>query len=301
MKITNLSILSLIIIGFSYQTSAASFDCTKAKSFAEKTICNDAKLSKDDDELKYAYGKAKASVQDRRAFAEITKTLWNSRERCSDYACVKSWYDTAFEIYSSIAKVGIPETNGQSDIVAGDEKTDDRMQNGIESQGGDVKVIKPKITHQLENEAKFISLIKKAMKESDNVKNKMQLGGIKAARDKSICELLKVKSISNWIGEVKNISANSDGKGVLTLELTNNLYIRTWNNSFSDIGYETLMEPGTNLFNAASNLNPGDVVYFSGTFFDDNEGCIAESSLSLSGKVKEPEFIFKFSDIKKYQ
>jgi hypothetical protein len=88
---------------------------------------------------------------------------------------------------------------------------------------------------------------------------------------------------------------------VLILELTKNLYIRTWNNSFSDIGYGTLMEPGTNIFNTASNFNPGDIVYFSGSFFDDKESCIAESSLSLSGKVQEPEFIFKFSDIKKYQ
>ncbi len=130
MKITGASIFSLIILGISYQTNAASFDCTKAKSFAEKTICSDAKLSKDDDELKYAYGKAKASVQDHRAFSEITKTLWNSRERCSDYACVNSWYDTAFGIYSSIAKTGIPETNGQNDIVAGDEKLDEKPSKG---------------------------------------------------------------------------------------------------------------------------------------------------------------------------
>jgi Uncharacterized protein conserved in bacteria, putative lipoprotein len=122
MKITGVSIFVLMALGVSYQTNAASFDCGKAKSFAEKTICNDEKLSTADDELKYTYGKAKASVQDRRAFSEITKTLWNSRERCSNYACVNSWYDTAFGIYSSIAKTGIPEANGQNDIVADDEK-----------------------------------------------------------------------------------------------------------------------------------------------------------------------------------
>ncbi|MGP0902925.1 lysozyme inhibitor LprI family protein [Serratia sp. CY76391] len=124
MKITGTSILSLIVLGISYQAGAASFDCAKAKSFAEKTICNDAKLSKDDDDLKYTYGKAKASAQDRKAFSEITKTLWNSRERCQDYACVNSWYDTAFGIYSSIVKTGIPATNGKNEFIGREGRRD---------------------------------------------------------------------------------------------------------------------------------------------------------------------------------
>ncbi|EAW0814231.1 TPA: hypothetical protein ACG1RV_002176 [Salmonella enterica subsp. enterica serovar Derby] len=129
----------------------------------------------------------------------------------------------------------------------------------------------------------------------------MQIGGIKALRDKEICNILQVKSVSNWIGQVKKVSANSDGKGVLALSLPSGILIKTWNNSFSDTRYNTLMEPGTEIFNRASELSVGDVVYFSGTFFEDNDNCILESSLSLSGKVKEPEFIFRFSDIRKYQ
>ncbi|MGS5102124.1 hypothetical protein [Escherichia coli] len=312
--------VSVAFAGSIFHANGASFDCKKAKSFSEKTICSDSKLSKDDDDLKYLYGRAKASVQDRQAFSEITKTLWNSRERCSDFTCVNSWYDTAFAIYGAIAEKGIPETNGKNDIlenaeqyksettnknvspISGDKENITVKESKIQNlNDGDVKVVNPKITYQLKNESAFVDVIEKAIIKSKSAKNDMQIGGIKALRDKEICNILQVKSVSNWIGQVKKVSANSDGKGVLALSLPSGILIKTWNNSFSDTKYNTLMEPGTEIFNRASELSVGDVVYFSGTFFEDNDDCISESSLSLSGKVKEPEFIFRFSDIRKYQ
>lgn len=312
--------VSVAFAGSIFHANGASFDCKKAKSFSEKTICSDSKLSKDDDDLKYLYGRAKASVQDRQAFSEITKTLWNSRERCSDFTCVNSWYDTAFAIYGAIAEKGIPETNGKNDIlanveqyksetanknvspIAGDKENITVKESKIQNlNDGDVKIVNPKITYQLKNESAFVDVIEKAIIKSKSAKNDMQIGGIKALRDKEICNILQVKSVSNWIGQVKKVSANSDGKGVLALSLPSGILIKTWNNSFSDTKYNTLMEPGTEIFNRASELSIGDVVYFSGTFFEDNDNCISESSLSLSGKVKEPEFIFRFSDIRKYQ
>ncbi|TKU44009.1 hypothetical protein FDX24_05455 [Citrobacter sp. wls716] len=300
-----LSVLALISIGVSLQASGASFDCSKAKSFSEKTICSSPKLSKYDDDLKYLYANAKESVKDRKAFSEITKALWNSRERCSDYSCVDEWYDSAFAIYGAIKAKGIPETNGITDIASTTEASPGEPvaenQKSNSSNSGDVTTVNPKVTYQLKNEAAFVDVIKKSMIDASNAKNDMQIGGVKSVRDKSICSILKVKSVSNWIGEVKNISANSDGKGVIALSLPSNITIKTWNNSLSDIRSNTLVEPGTDVFNSASGLNPGDVVYFSGTFFDDKDNCILEASLSLSGKVKEPEFIFKFSDIRKYR
>ena len=116
MKTSVLSVLLFMSL-FVGKSFSASFDCSKAKSFAEKTICTNPKLSKDDDDLKYLYGNAKAYVKDRKAFSEITKALWNSRERCSDIRCVDEWYDTAFAIYGAIKETGIPETNGVNDIL----------------------------------------------------------------------------------------------------------------------------------------------------------------------------------------
>ncbi|MFN3069958.1 lysozyme inhibitor LprI family protein [Serratia sp. J2] len=113
MKITNLSILSLIIIGFSYQTSAASFDCTKAKSFAEKTICSDKELSNYDDVLSKVYDRAKNVVQNKKGFSNLTRELWNSREECSTHECVERWYDTAFVVYDTVIKTNFEKQSPQ--------------------------------------------------------------------------------------------------------------------------------------------------------------------------------------------
>lgn len=110
--------LALSYLGVMSPAIAASFDCSKAKGFDEKTICSSPKLSKDDDDLKYLFRYAQASVQDHKAFSEITKALWNSRARCSDYKCVDAWYDTAFAIYETIKLKGIPETNGATDFTS---------------------------------------------------------------------------------------------------------------------------------------------------------------------------------------
>lgn len=287
-KILILFVLSLSSGGL----FAASFDCGKAKSFSEKTICENPVLSERDDDLKVVYDHAKNVVRDKRAFSEVTRQLWNGREKCKDYECVAGWYNDAFVIYNSVINKAAIESSKNNTKGSG--------VGGIESDGG-LKTVSPKASYQLKIEADFVEAIKESMEKASNAKNEMQIGGIKSARDRDICNILKVKSVSGWIGEVKQVTANSDGKGVLKLSLPNNIIIRTWNNSFSDIRYNTLIEPGTNVFNSASELNVGDVVYFSGTFFDDDDNCISEASLSLSGKIKEPEFIFKFSDIRKYR
>lgn len=116
-------LVSVGLVGTALHANSASFDCGKAKSFAEKTVCSDPNLSKRDDDLKYVFGMAKASVQDRKAFSEITKSLWNSRERCSDLTCVSAWYDSALAIYGAITEKGIPETDGTNDIIRNSRST----------------------------------------------------------------------------------------------------------------------------------------------------------------------------------
>jgi hypothetical protein len=67
----------------------------------------------------------------------------------------------------------------------------------------------------------------------------------------------------------------------------------------SDIGANTLMNPDSAVFKAASNLKPGQTVEFSGDFPTDqfSGGCFMESSLTLDGKIEEPDFIFRFSEV----
>ena len=149
-----------------------------------------------------------------------------------------------------------------------------------------------------EDEATFVSLVTSAQQEAGKADNDMQRGGIKAKRDQALCKSIKSLGAQNWVGKVTQIGANSDGKGVFAVEVAKSVTVKTWNNDFSDMLHKTLLQPGSPLFNTASNLKKGQWVKFSGSFFKGTEGdCVYESSLGLRGKLMDPEFIFRFSSI----
>lgn len=162
----------------------------------------------------------------------------------------------------------------------------------------------PEPTIQLpSDQSALISLVAEAQKNSRSAENDMQRGGIKAIRDKGICNLVRAGTlgkVKDWIGKVNTIDSNSDGLGVLDVEIADNVVVKTWNNSFSDFQANTLLKPESEIFQKASMLKVGQRVSFSGTFIrgDDDRECLKEGSLTLEGKLSEPEFIFKFSDIK---
>ena len=143
----------------------------------------------------------------------------------------------------------------------------------------------------------FVKAVQRAQSGSASAKNKMQKGALLAERTKAICSILRNTKVDNWRGKITQISANSDGKGVLKIEIGPDVFVKTWNNSFSDGRDKTLLEPGSPLFNKVANMDTNTKVVFSGYFLIDRENCIKESSLSLDGKLKDPEFIFRFTDV----
>ncbi|HCA9741444.1 TPA: hypothetical protein MYK25_000819 [Klebsiella pneumoniae] len=149
------------------------------------------------------------------------------------------------------------------------------------------------------DEAEFVTIVSQAQEAIKSSTNDMQVGGVKARRDADLCKLITDTSINGWLGKVEDIGANSDGKGVISLELADGITLKTWNNSFSDGRDNTLIESGTDVFEAASSLKNGDIVRFSGDFIADKSSCLREASLSLRGKISSPEFIFRFRNITK--
>lgn len=150
-------------------------------------------------------------------------------------------------------------------------------------------------------EARFIQIVAMAQNDSRQTENDMQKGGVKAERDKSICDVMASIQVQNWIGTVQTIDSNSDGKGVLAISIAPDVLITTWNNAFSDIEAHTLIEPGSPVFESASAMKPGQRVAFSGNFFQGADGdCLLESSLTLNGKLQSPDFIFRFSQVSGY-
>jgi hypothetical protein len=149
-----------------------------------------------------------------------------------------------------------------------------------------------------QTQARFIETVSAAQKKSKDADNDMQRGSAKSERDKNVCALLKTMKVKDWTGKITNITSNSDGKGVIEVEIAKNITVKTWNNALSDIGDHTLIEPGTKFFDFVASLKKGTKIQFSGNFFRGSSGdCVKESSMSLRGKLEDPEFIFSFVEI----
>lgn len=262
-------------IFYPFCTYAVSFDCSKAKSFSEKAICSNQALSKSDDDLFILYKRARDINENSNDFKTISRSLWNMREKCTTEECVSDWYVQASGVYNSM----LPQHISSSPKQEPDSTKQVTINNSDE-------------------EKKVIAIISAAQNSSESAKNDMVRGGIKANRDNELCKLIGSGGVHRWTGVVDNLSANSDGYGVLSVKIADNITLKTWNNSFSDTEDHTLINPSSDVFKSASNLSVGQQVVFSGKFLPDADGnCTHESSLGLTGGLSEPEFIFKFDKI----
>lgn len=131
-----------------------------------------------------------------------------------------------------------------------------------------------------------------------NAANGMLQGAARPERRDAICTQFNSPQVTNWEGTVSTLSSNNDGDGVLAITIASNVTIKTWNNSFSDIGDHTLIPHGSRLFSGAAALHEGEKVVFSGTFVPDPTDCFHEGSLTVSGAMTDPEFLFRFSAIR---
>lgn len=95
--------LAVLVAGAGSQVpaTAASFDCTKARSVPEKLICGDAELSRKDEQLAHLFERAKAAAPDRAAFTHDASAAWHRREAtCRDADCVMTWMNERLAFYS---------------------------------------------------------------------------------------------------------------------------------------------------------------------------------------------------------
>ncbi|EIC23551.1 lysozyme inhibitor LprI family protein [Thiorhodovibrio frisius] len=98
MKIFSLQTLVLGLVIAAAQVSAAGFDCAKAQSWVEKTICADPALSRLDDALTRSYRAALRKTSKAAALrASQRDWLSNQRDTCSTSDCLISLYRTRLE------------------------------------------------------------------------------------------------------------------------------------------------------------------------------------------------------------
>ena len=150
------------------------------------------------------------------------------------------------------------------------------------------------------DETAFIDAINKGRDGFHAAANEMAQGGVRAKRKGWICAILGPTKgiVKDWTGEVATLSSNEDGKGVLGLTIADDVTVTTTNNDFSDSEFKTLIDPSSDLFQAASALKVGEKVIFSGRFFRSDADCVNEQSLTLEGSITDPAFTFRFTSVR---
>lgn len=114
-----------------FAATAASFDCAKARSYAEKLICSAPDLSLADEELGRVYRAAKKRAGNSAAFKKLVSENWKKRERCADEACVRAWYRDSKALYEMIGR-SEPET----DAAAADDSVLGGIVPGVTDEAG---------------------------------------------------------------------------------------------------------------------------------------------------------------------
>ena len=128
----------------------------------------------------------------------------------------------------------------------------------------------------------------------------LQKGYSRTQRKQAIQALNMQGKANGWIGVIKKIGANNEGKAYVSIALNRDLQVKTWNNAISDSFDNTLITPNSPLYNTLLSMKEGQEVKFSGHFLTNaykNEDCYEESSLSTAGAMLSPEFLFQFDEI----
>lgn len=132
--------------------------------------------------------------------------------------------------------------------------------------------------------------------------NDLVRGKERPKRGQAICSAMPSPDVKDWVGTVYNLTSTNDGSGVFSVELAEDIWVSTWNNSGSETvtGLQTLIAAGSPLFGRLEGLREGDQVIFAGRFFMDTNGddCFNELSLTMDGSMSQPEFLFAFSDVR---
>jgi hypothetical protein len=144
----------------------------------------------------------------------------------------------------------------------------------------------------------FINVVSEHARKFESAKNELQQSSTRDQRKLSISKTLSNYSVTSWIGTINQLKTDSDGNAILSVKISSEVEVKTWNNALSDIGANTLIEKGLDLYASLFDLSLGQQIEFSGSFFPSEVDHIKETSMTINGSMRNPEFLFKFQSVK---
>ncbi|WP_068494953.1 DUF4190 domain-containing protein [Pseudoclavibacter helvolus] len=144
----------------------------------------------------------------------------------------------------------------------------------------------------------FVTVADQHLDAYDAASTELQESEAIRSRDAALCETVPGGATQQWVGKIIEIGANDEGKAHVRIEIAENMVFQTWNNAFSDIGDNTLIEPGTPMFTALTSMEEGQLVTFSGTLLTGTDSCLKKANLTDAFYAVDPNWLMVFSDIR---
>jgi len=100
----------LVLFLMAFKSHAVSFDCAKASTLVEKTVCSDKELSDLDDLLMQSYKNAMSNATNKKALKAAQLAWLKTRNRCQDVGCLKKAYgERTKQLNTSVVHNDIPK------------------------------------------------------------------------------------------------------------------------------------------------------------------------------------------------
>ena len=156
----------------------------------------------------------------------------------------------------------------------------------------------PPPERQPEDQRRFLAALEALFREDLRPANAIAPDTSWQRRAAAICQAMPGLEARDWIGAMQTIQGGGpNGEAAVAVEIARGIRIGTGYGPRTSRG--TMIARGTPLYAAIQTLRLEQPVRVSGSFFRDAEDCIAEvMRRQFRRSVREPEFLFRFTEIR---
>lgn len=154
----------------------------------------------------------------------------------------------------------------------------------------------PKADSRPATQVEFLKIFNVASYKYTEAQTDLQRSVIVKQRNADMCSRVG-SSFAKWLGTVHSVGANGEGKAYLDVDIGSDVLLTTYNNAFSDAGSNTLIPPGSAMFDRLVAMTPGTKVLISGNFVPAEGACLHTSNMTEMFSATSPEFIVRYSDV----
>jgi len=188
-------------------------------------------------------------------------------------------------------------------VLAGDKENTKTNAQEVETVKNNISSPKVTVTKRTEEtiipsaQQQLVSIVSTYANKFQSAKNELQESSYRSERKHEIKQAVTSLFVKDWVGTISELSTNSEGKVILSIRVSPKVEIKTWNNALSDTIQRTMIDSASPLYKKLFDASKGLKIRFTGSFFASAIDGIEETSLTISGSMMNPEFLFKFQDI----